>query len=102
MKKILTSSNYEIIPLDTRTNVRFYTSVDSGSYVPPHWHDAIEIIYLFEGQLKINTEKSTQILHQDQCILIPPGEIHSTLCATLIRQLYFKFRKFLWKSLFPM
>lgn len=63
MKKILTSSNYEIIPLDTRTNVRFYTSVDSGSYVPPHWHDAIEIIYLFEGQLKINTEKSTQILH---------------------------------------
>ena len=61
MKKILTSSNYEIIPLDTRTNVRFYTSVDSGSYVPPHWHDAIEIIYLFEGQLKINTEK----MHSD-------------------------------------
>ena len=30
----------------------FYTSVDFGSYVPPHWHDAIEILYLQEGELK--------------------------------------------------
>ena len=43
MKKVITASNYEVIPLDLRTNVRFYTSVDFGSYVPPHWHDAIEI-----------------------------------------------------------
>ena len=68
MKKILTSSNYEIIPLDTRTNVRFYTSVDSGSYVPPHWHDAIEIIYLFEGTIKNKTQKKAlRFMHQDQC-----------------------------------
>lgn len=48
MKKVITASNYEVIPLDLRTNVRFYTSVDFGSYVPPHWHDAIEI-HLFTG-----------------------------------------------------
>lgn len=34
MKKVITASNYEVIPLDLRTNVRFYTSVDFGSYVP--------------------------------------------------------------------
>ena len=101
MKKILTSSNYEIIPLDTRTNVRFYTSVDSGSYVPPHWHDAIEIIYLFEGQLKINTEKSTQILQQDQCILIPPGEIHSTLCATPNKAIVFQIPQIFMEKFIP-
>ena len=55
MKKVITASNYEVIPLDLRTNVRFYTSVDFGSYVPPHWHDAIEILYLQEGELKVNT-----------------------------------------------
>ena len=30
MKKVITASNYEVIPLDLRTNVRFYTSVDFG------------------------------------------------------------------------
>ena len=29
MKKVITASNYEVIPLDLRTNVRFYTSVEA-------------------------------------------------------------------------
>lgn len=52
MDKILTQTNYELIPLDDKTNVRFYTSFDSGSIVAPHWHDAIEVIYLQKGALK--------------------------------------------------
>ena len=31
MKKVITASNYEVIPLNLRTNVRFYTSVDFGA-----------------------------------------------------------------------
>lgn len=81
MKKILTASNYEVIPLDVRTNVRFYTSVDPGSYVPSHWHDAIEIVYLLDGSLKINAEGITQELQPGQCVLVPPNRIHSTLCT---------------------
>jgi len=57
---VITASNYEVIPLDLRTNVRFYTSVDFGSYVPPHWHDAIEILYLQEGELKVKYGKHFQ------------------------------------------
>ena len=68
MKKMITASNYEVIPLDLRTNVRFYTSVDFGSYVPPHWHDAIEILYLQEGELKVNTESTSRNLHSGQCL----------------------------------
>ena len=30
---------YEQIPFHEKTNIRFYTSEDSGSYVAPHWHD---------------------------------------------------------------
>ena len=74
MKKVITASNYEVIPLDLRTNVRFYTSVDFGSYVPPHWHDAIEILYLQEGELKVNTESTSRNLRSGQCTLIQPNK----------------------------
>ena len=53
MKKILTPTNYELIQLNDKTNVRFFTSIDPGSYVAPHWHDAVEIVYLLEGELKV-------------------------------------------------
>ena len=79
MKKVITASNYEVIPLNLRTNVRFYTSVDFGSYVPPHWHDAIEILYLQEGELKVNTESTSRNLRSGQCTLIQPNKVHSTL-----------------------
>ena len=46
MKKILTPTNYELIPLNDKTNVRFFTSIDPGSYVAPHWHDAWRL-YIF-------------------------------------------------------
>lgn len=81
MKKVITASNYEVIPLDLKTNVRFYTSVDFGSYVPPHWHDAIEILYLQEGELKVNTESTSRNLRSGQCTLIQPNKVHSTLCT---------------------
>ena len=81
MKKVITASNYEVIPLNLRTNVRFYTSVDFGSYVPPHWHDAIEILYLQEGELKVNTESTSRNLRSGQCTLIQPNKVHSTLCT---------------------
>ena len=51
MKKQLTPTSYEVIPIQETTHVRFYTSIHSGSYVPPHWHDAIEIVHLQDGDL---------------------------------------------------
>lgn len=81
MEKILTPTNYELIPLNTKTNVRFYTSKDCGSYVAPHWHDAIELIYLQEGELKVIMEHTSCELKAGQCVLIGPNRIHSTLCT---------------------
>lgn len=36
MERNLTPTSYELIPLDSKTNVRFFTSIDPGSYVAPH------------------------------------------------------------------
>lgn len=72
---------YEIIQVPGNTGVRFYTSEDPGSYVPPHWHQAIEILYLLEGELTVTIEHHTTLLNADQCILINADVIHSTKCT---------------------
>ena len=81
MAKILTASNYELIPLNDKTNVRFYTSKDPGSYVAPHWHDAIEIICMQKGTLRVTVENTVYDLGANQCIMISPNVIHSSLCS---------------------
>lgn len=82
MKKILTPTNYELIPLNDKTNVRFYTSKDPGSYVAPHWHDAIEIICIQKGELRVIIDNISYNLKEGQCIVISSNRIHSTLCKS--------------------
>ena len=90
MERILTPTNYELIPLNDLTNVRFYTSVDTGSYIASHWHDAVEIIYLLEGELMITVENSSFRISAGQCVMITPNQIHSTLCAQPNRAIVFQ------------
>lgn len=71
---------YEIIRVPETTKVRFFTSVDNGSYIPSHWHRAIEILYILEGELDVMVEAHTRLLRADQCILINTNVIHATKC----------------------
>ena len=72
---------YEIITVADNTNVRFYTSVDSGSYIPTHWHRAIEILYLQEGSLEVTVESHHTTIYAGDCILINANILHSTTCT---------------------
>lgn len=101
MKKILTPENYELIPLNDKTNVRFYTSVDQGSFVASHWHDALEIVYLQEGELKITVENEIYNLKAGQCILINSNLIHSTLCTKPNRAVVFQIPEYFLRKFVP-
>lgn len=92
---------YEVIPVLEETGVRFFTSVDPGSYVPNHWHDAIEIIYLFEGSLSVTVESATRILHANQCILINPWVLHSTKCTSPNKAIVFQIPSDFLKTYIP-
>ncbi|MDO5405851.1 MAG: AraC family transcriptional regulator [Eubacteriales bacterium] len=72
---------YEVIQVPKTTGVRFFTSVDPGSYIPKHWHHALEIIYMQEGELTVMSGAAVRQLHAGECILINTGEIHSTKCT---------------------
>ena len=39
----------EHITLQPNRSIQFRVTDDFGSYSPPHWHDALEIIYILEG-----------------------------------------------------
>ena len=60
---------YEIIQVPETTGVRFFTDIDHGSYFPNHWHDAIEIIYMVQGELDITVESAAFRLLEGQCFL---------------------------------
>lgn len=72
---------FEIIATQETTKVMFRTSIDSGSYVPTHWHKAIEIIYLLEGELDISYENKNVHYSLGDCILINANVKHSATCT---------------------
>ena len=72
---------YEIIDVPQATGVMFRTSVDEGSYIPTHWHRAVEIIYLLEGKLEVTIESQTFLMQADDCTLINANIMHSTKCT---------------------
>ena len=73
--------SYEIINVSGSTNVKFYTSIDPGSYIPTHWHRAVEIIYMQEGSLDVTVESESFTIHEGDCILINGNVLHSTKCT---------------------
>lgn len=97
----LTPANYELIPLNDKTNVRLFTSTDSGSYVAPHWHDALEIVYVLEGSLKVTTAGIMRELKSGQCVMISASQIHSTLCTTPNRAIVFQIPESFIKKFIP-
>ena len=73
--------SYEIISTLESTGVHFRTSIDPGSYIPAHLHNAIEIIYLLEGNLTVATKNGSKEYQAEDCILINPNVIHATKCT---------------------
>ena len=88
--------SYEIIDYSGITNVKFYTSTDNGSYIPSHWHRAVEILYQTKDPVKktkLDMLKTT--LEQMQIIddIRPDGFIlrFNSLIFELLFQLYHNF-----------
>lgn len=92
---------YEIVPTSENTGVRFYTSYDSGSYVPKHWHDAVEVIYIQEGTLIVISDNSTYKLCADDCILINSAIVHSTQCTVSNKAIVFQIPSDFFRQYIP-
>lgn len=72
---------YEIIKVPCNTNIFFTVMEDPGSYVPNHWHNAFEILYLLEGELEVTVEGKKNQLYAGNCFLINTKQLHGTKCV---------------------
>lgn len=79
-EKNFSNASYEVLPIDRLKQVRFYTSYDNGSFVAPHWHDALEIIYMEKGNLTVQDDTGVTEMKPGSCILINANYVHSTKC----------------------
>ena len=75
------ADNYEWIEcnLSAHGQAHFEFSKVAHSYVAPHWHDAVEIISLLDGELSVTVDQREYQLHAGNCIILNPFVVHSTL-----------------------
>lgn len=70
---------HEIVSVNPDIEARFYLSIDSGSYVPPHWHDSLELVYMIEGTMTVIFENRKEILRSGEFNIVNSRVIHSVL-----------------------
>lgn len=91
------TATYETIKLDQDVNMRYSCCTDHNFFVPMHWHDSIEVIYVLEGESIINMEQQAYTLSADNFIIIDSNIIHSTQtrnrCHFLLIQIPYQFLK---------
>ena len=63
----------EHITLQPNRSIEFRVTDDFGSFSPPHWHDALEIIYILEGSSIVTLSDRTKTVLPGQFLLINSG-----------------------------
>lgn len=63
---------------DLQFTLRFDLIDDVNFYMPFHWHNHIEIIYILDGQMQVKIEDKTYKLTSDSVGIINSEKIHST------------------------
>lgn len=92
-----TTATYETIKIDSDVNMRYSCCTDYNYFVPMHWHDSIEVIYVLNGQSSISMDQQTYTLEAEDFIIIDSNVIHSTrtkeCCEFLLIQIPYHFLK---------
>lgn len=70
---------HEIVSVNPDIEARFYLSIDSGSYVPPHWHNSLELVYMIEGTMTVIFENRREVLCSGEFNIVNSRVIHSVL-----------------------
>ena len=80
--------SHEIIRINPELNMRYsQIQLDHPTYTPPHWHESIEIIYIYEGSLlSFVGDRQDKLLSNDFCI-VDRNVVHATYTSENIKYL---------------
>lgn len=73
---------HEIVSRNPDIEVRFYLSIDEGSYVTPHWHDSLEMVFMLEGSITVTYEGKKNILYANDFNIVNSRVVHSVLSTS--------------------
>ncbi len=68
---------HEIVASNPDLDIRIYYSHDLGSYVPPHWHESLELVYILDGSISVTTAHGTETISKDNVSLVDSRMVHS-------------------------
>ncbi len=72
---------HEIVSRNPDVEVRFYLSKDMGSYVMPHWHSDLELVYVLEGTITLTFENQKRTIKGGEFIVVNSRVVHSVLAT---------------------
>lgn len=69
--------------VQTRDDIqaRFHIYEDSNDFITSHWHNSMEIVYIYAGSMEVVVNTKTTILNEGDFIIINSADIHSTMCS---------------------
>lgn len=69
---------HEMIVTTRDLDVVFLVRRDKGSFVTKHWHDTIEMIYIFRGSTYVMADSWEKEVRAGELMVINAGVVHST------------------------
>lgn len=71
------NSIYELV--ETGDALPFDVSLHSVGYVPSHWHNSIEIIFVLRGTLEVTVDNRQRVLSEGDVLLINSCHVHEVI-----------------------
>jgi xylan 1,4-beta-xylosidase len=75
--QVLSNSIYELI--ETNETLPFDVSLHSVNYVPSHWHNSVEIIFVLKGHLEVTVGSQNHKLIEGDVLLINQCHVHEVI-----------------------
>lgn len=73
----MSQQHHENVVPNLRNGIRFYfSSVTQSGYVPFHWHESIELIFVLQGRLQLTISGRVHQIKPGQFVTVPSGAIH--------------------------
>jgi len=70
------NNTFESIQFNNNNPIKIF--VHNLNYTQNHWHDALEILFVLDGNIQIGIGNSSYLLQKEDIIVINPNEIHTT------------------------
>ncbi len=87
----------EVLKFDRETTEIMKFDFEESRHITEHFHQNIEVLYIFEGNVKVTVSKNTYLMQKDDVILIEPNKKHSFDASEqiLVGILHISYREFI-------